>query len=51
MEKLMIFAKELIPQLHVINNKIYIDNKLVFHSTDVNCINVFISGLIIEKLK
>ncbi len=42
-------VNKVLPEVSVLNNGVYRDGKLLFHSTSIQCVESFLMGLVIGK--
>jgi hypothetical protein len=46
-----IMAKKLIPNINIVNNSVFLDGQMVFHSSSQQCVEAFLYGMLIAKSK
>lgn len=42
-------VNKVLPEVSVLNNGVYSDGKLLFHSTSIQCVESFLMGMIFGK--
>jgi hypothetical protein len=47
--ELLKLVSKLLPDISVVNNGVYRDGKLLFHSTDNQCVEAFLMGMVFGK--
>lgn len=47
--ELLKLVSKVLPDISVVNNGVYRDGKLLFHSTDNQCVEAFLMGMVFGK--
>lgn len=47
--ELLKLVSKVLPDISVVNNGVYRDGKLLFHSTDNQCVESFLMGMVFGK--